>query len=157
MQRANIEQVRTAYNRLAPRLDHIARDFFDRAFEADPSLRALTPHGIDRPAQQLTASMALVWKNLDRLAALETPLMELGRRNAEAGIKPAHYPMFRDCLLAALESAGDESWPDRLREAWNDVLNGIGALMLKGAARAALEAAEHLSGESRPWDPTRPR
>ncbi|MCC6676114.1 MAG: hypothetical protein IT436_03120 [Phycisphaerales bacterium] len=157
MHRANIEQVRGAYSRLAPRLDHIAQDFFEKAFAADPSLRPLFPPTLARPVQQLTASIALVWKNLDRLAALEAPLMELGRRNAELGIKPGHYPVFRDALLASLEDGAGEPWPDRLRDAWSDVLNGIGAIMLKGAARAALEAAEHLSGESRPWDSPRPR
>lgn len=156
MNRANIEQVRGAYGVLAPRLDQIARAFFDRALAADPSLAAIIPQPHARAVQQFTASIALVWKNLDRLAALEAPLMELGRRNAELGVKPAHYPVFRDALLGALEQHAGEAWPDRMRDAWSEVLSGIGSIMLTGAARAALEAAQHLSSESRPWDHSRP-
>lgn len=155
MQRGNIELVRGAYGRLAPALDRIAREFLELSLAADPSLRPLFPESLSRPAQQVIASFALVWKNLDRLAVLEEPLMELGRRNAELGIKPAHYPVFRDALLTAIQHASGDAWPDRARDAWTEVINGIGAVMLKGAARAALRAAEHLSGESR-WDP-RPR
>lgn len=157
MHRANIERVRGAYAELSPHLDRVARAFMERAMAAEPGLRPAFGEPIDAHLPQLSASFALVWKNLDRLAALESPLMELGRRNAELGIKPGHYPVFRDALLAALEAQARQPWPDRLREAWTDVLNGIGAIMLKGAARAALEAAEHLSGELRPWDASRPR
>lgn len=150
MHRSSLEQVVACYPKLATKLDSIARLFFDNLFEADASMRAMFPDDMSRARQQLTASLALVWKNLDRLAALEPPLMELGRRHAELGVKPAHYPIFRDAMLKAVESASAEPWPAKLREAWTEVLSGVGAIMLKGAARAALDAAQHLSSESRP-------
>lgn len=156
MHRSSIEQVVSQYSKLAPRLDDIARAFFDNLFDLDPALRALFPEDLARARQQVTASVALVWKNLDRLVALEPPLMELGRRHAELGVKPAHYPIFRDAMLAALEQCAETPWPQKLRDAWNEALNGVGAIMLKGAARAALDAAQHLSSESRPSADSRP-
>lgn len=155
MKRASVEQVRACYPRLGPRLDQIARELFEQVFERDPALRKLLPADLTRVRQQLTASMALVWKNLDRMAALEAPLMELGRQLGEAGVTPGHYPVFRDAMATALEKAGEEAWPAPLRDAFGDALNSVGAVMLKGAARAALDAAQHLSGESRQWDSPR--
>lgn len=150
MHRSSIEQVLATYPKLAPKLDEVARGFFDRLFAADVSLRALFPEDLNRARQQLTASIALVWKNLNRLAVLEAPLMELGRRYADLGVTPGHYPVFRDAMLSAIESAAEAPWPEKVREAWIEALNGVGAIMLKGAARAALDAAQHLSSESRP-------
>jgi hemoglobin-like flavoprotein len=154
MHRSSVEQVLATYPKLAPKLDEVARAFFDRLFEADAALRSLFPDDLARARQQLTASIALVWKNLDRLALLEAPLMELGRRYSDMGVTPGHYPVFRDAMLGAVEAAALEStdapWPEKVREAWIEALNGVGAIMLKGAARAALDAAQHLSSESRP-------
>jgi hemoglobin-like flavoprotein len=141
-----IARVATSYGALSGRLDELVDVFYRRLFETYPGVRPMFPVDMARQKGHLAASLALVCKNLSRLDLLEEPLMSLGASHVRYGARPEHYPIVRDTLLDALGEVAGASFTAELRRDWAAALNEVAAVLLRGAARAAEDAAAALPG-----------
>ena len=136
--------VRASFATLAPRLGEVVARFYDALFDADPALRAKFPADMRRQREHLAAAVAVIVRNLESLDGLEESLMDLGARHVAFGVVPEHYPVFRDAMLQALARVSGDGWNPLVEDAWRRTLERICAMMLKGAAAAAIRMAQTL-------------
>lgn len=139
-----IRRIQHHYLSMAPRMDEVAKVCYRILFEKHPELRPLFPADTDRLAGHFAAAIALICRNLDRLAFLEGPLMALGAQHVEYGARPEHYPRVCEVIIQALEEVSAEAFTPRLRADWSELLDRVSGAMLRGAAGAGLGVSRGL-------------
>lgn len=149
MKPASVTRIRRSYEAIAPRVQNVVDRFYAGLFAAHPPIRSLFPEDMSRQRQHLAASLAIVWRNFDNLEALEIPLKQLGSQHAGYGVRPEHYPVVRDQLLRAMAEELGPDWTPQMERDWFEALNRVAAIMLQGAAEAALDAARRLAEAAR--------
>src|SRR5690349_9153094 len=105
-------RIRESFRLLAPQLDQVTRDVYDRIFAARPETRSLFRIDMQTQRQHLGAAFGLIVRNLTMLDALAGSFQQLGADHARAGVRPEHYPLVRDAMIGAIERALRE------RNAW---------------------------------------
>jgi hemoglobin-like flavoprotein len=148
MNESSIARIRDSFDAFAPRLDSVVGLFYERLFERLPSVRAIFPADMTRQRGHLAAALAVVARNADRLDMLEAPLMALGAQHLDFGTRPEQYPAMRDALVDSIGVGLGEAWTPQLQADWTAALNTVITFMLKGHARAVLDVANGLTGES---------
>jgi nitric oxide dioxygenase len=141
MNHDQIDHIRDSFRTLAPRGPELFADFVQRLCVAAPTLRAVFPSAPADHAQEFLAPCGLVIKNLHRLNAIEYLLLDIGAKNQRRGVLPQHYGVARDALLATLAEALGEEWTGVLADEWEDAINFVTSLMIRGAGRARSKAA----------------
>jgi nitric oxide dioxygenase len=145
MTNEQIALVKSSYRQLSSRLNGVAHAFYERLFAESPDLRTLFPVDLARQESHFEAALALIFRNLDDLGAIEEPLMGLGADHIRYGARPAHYWVVRRALLEALQSQADPPWTNETARAWWQAVTAILQSMLRGAAVATAIAAERLA------------
>ena len=148
MHRPSVQRLKASYLVLAPKLAELVGHFYDELFRIHPEVRPMFRRDLARTREEFAAALALLGRNIDRLDILEETLMDLGAAHAAYGVRPSHYPLVRDVLVATLREFAGPAWSTELERDWADAVNRVSATMLKGAARAAMDAAHDL--ETRP-------
>ena len=144
MHRPSFQRLKASYLSLAPRLSELVARFYDDLFRLHPEMRALFRRDLARTQAEFAAALALLGRNIDRLDILEETLMDLGAVHAGYGVRPGHYPLVRDVLVGTVREFAGAGWSPELERDWTDAINRVSAIMLKGAARAAMDAALEL-------------
>ncbi len=139
--------VRETYAALAPRAGVLVDRFYARLFAARPEIRGLFQVNLAKQAQHLSAALALIVRNIDRLDMLEEPLRELGARHVAYGVLNDHYPDFREAMMGALRETAGPLWSAPAESAWGAALVAVTQAMLRGAAQVAFEAARAIAGD----------
>ena len=130
-----IARIRSSFDLLAPRGRELIDTFYAGLFATAPSVRALFPSDMNAQKGHLLAAVGLVVKHADNLGSLEGALMDMGERHVAYGASPAHYPVVRDTMIAALATTAGAAWNDQLAADWTAALNAVAGLMLRGAER----------------------
>lgn len=155
--------VRETFAALAPQGGVLAERFYARLFAARPEVRGLFHVDLAKQAQHLSAALALIVRNIDRLDILEQPLRELGARHVAYGVLNEHYAVFRDAMMGALKDTAGGLWTAPAESAWGAALDEVAQAMLRGAAQVAFEAARAIAGDQpgtrlfRVSEPEKPR
>jgi hemoglobin-like flavoprotein len=63
-------------------------------------------------------------------------LGDLGARHARYRVRPEHYPLVGETLLAALAELGGADFRPEMRRAWAEAYGVVSAVMLRPAAAA---------------------
>lgn len=138
MDPVEIEKVQTTWAQLIKRKDDVADLFYERLFEADPSLRRLFPENL---RDQKTKLMAMINVAVTKLPVIEQILPDvqaLGRRHAGYGVSEAHYPVAGRALLETFETIlGDEAFTPEVRMAWTKAYGALSGVMIQAAGEEA--------------------
>lgn len=134
---ANIRLVRDHYAAISGDLERLVEDFYRRLFERRPDIRALFPADLARQREHLATAISVIARNIDHLAMLEGPLMEMGARHVAYGARPEHYSLLRELLLESMAGVRPEHWNPEVRSAWHDAINAVSVAMLRGGVHAA--------------------
>ena len=129
-----------SYELIAPRVDDIIADFYQRLFAHSPSLRAMFRNDMTVQRQHFAATLALLVRNLPLQDIFTEPLMDLGVYHLRIGAKPEQYPVVRDCLLASIGQCLGDKWNKQVETDWIDLMDHVIAAMLRGAMLHALQA-----------------
>ena len=132
----SLARIEKSFEHMSPRIDQMTRAFYDKLFSVRPDTRSLFRVDMDNQRQHLAAALALVIKNLQFLDVITEPLQQLGADHARVGVKPEHYPVVRDAMLAAIGGAVGDEWTPELAADWRDLLDLICRVMLEGASRS---------------------
>jgi hemoglobin-like flavoprotein len=144
-----VANIRASFAEISPRLDQVVDHFYAGLFLEHPGVRKIFPPDMTRQKEHVGAALAVLFRNIDSLEALEGPLLEMGARHVGYGATPDHYPAVRDALLAAIRVVSGPSWNEQLDRDWTEALNRICEMMLRGASAAALAVAQAMrSGNS---------
>jgi hemoglobin-like flavoprotein len=116
-------QIRETFAIIEPASDLVARLFYLKSVDLDPSLRTLfkSPTRVQR--RKFMAAMKVAVLSLDRLQSLQPLLKLLGTRQREEGVTPNHYEIFRRAWVWTLEQSLESRFSREANEAWSSLLN----------------------------------
>jgi hemoglobin-like flavoprotein len=115
--------IRDSFNRVEPAADLIARLFYLKSIDFDPSVRDVMKAPTRAQRKKFMAAMKLAVISLDRLGELEPIIKLLGVRQRQEGVKSRHYTAFRRAWLWTLEQSLEQRFTRDAGQAWTALLN----------------------------------
>jgi hemoglobin-like flavoprotein len=115
-------RIRETFAIIEPASDLVARLFYLKSIDLDPSLHSLfkSPSRVQR--RKFMAAMKVAVLSLDRLQSLLPILKLLGTRQREEGVKPSHYETFQRAWVWTLEQSLQSRFSREANEAWWSLL-----------------------------------
>jgi hemoglobin-like flavoprotein len=115
--------IRESFAIIEPASDLVARLFYMKSVDLDPSLGKLfkSPNRVQR--RKFMAAMKVAVLSLDRLQSLQPILKLLGTRQREEGVTPEHYETFQRAWVWTLAQALQTRFPREADEAWSSLLD----------------------------------
>jgi hemoglobin-like flavoprotein len=114
--------VRDSFTRIEPAADLVARLFYLKSVDLDPSIRDVLKAPSRAQRRKFMAAMKLAVISLDRLEQLQPMIRLLGIRQRQEGIKSRHYTTFRRAWVWTLEQSLEARFSREAREAWTALL-----------------------------------
>ncbi len=140
MNPTQIKLVQDSFSKVAPISEQAAVIFYDRLFEAAPTVRAMFPNDMAEQRKKLMATLAVVVNGLSNLEAILPAASALAKRHVNYGAKPEHYPVVGGALLWTLEKGLGEAWTPELAAAWTAAYGTLSGYMISeayGSSQAA--------------------
>src|ERR1700730_5908422 len=128
-----IKLVQDSFSKVAPISEQAAVIFYDRLFEAAPTVRAMFPNDMAEQRKKLMATLAVVVNGLGNLEAVLPAASALAKRHVGYGAKPEHYPVVGGALLWTLEKGLGEAWTPELAAAWTAAYGTLSGYMISEA------------------------
>jgi len=128
--------VRGGFDRIAPVAEDVGLAFYQKVFQADPSLRALFAEDLRPQIRHLMTALTMVIRSLDDLSPVIERIRMLGRRHASYGVKPQDFSTIGTALLATLEEGLGEDFTDAARQAWTLAYTTLADAMMAAMAGA---------------------
>lgn len=136
-----IELVQQSFAVVAPSADEVARLFYGRLFELDPSLRPMFPDELDEQGRKLMKMLAVAVNGLNRLDAIVPAVQALGRRHVGYGVTDDHYTTVATALLWTLENGLGAAFTLETREAWTAAYTVLATTMIDAAHEVPADSA----------------
>jgi nitric oxide dioxygenase len=125
--------VQQSFAKVAPISDAAAVMFYDRLFEAAPSVKALFPADMAEQRRKLMATLAIVVNGLGDLHSILPAASALATRHVSYGARPEHYPVVGAALLWTLEKGLGEAWTAEVEDAWTAAYATLSGFMISQA------------------------
>jgi hemoglobin-like flavoprotein len=117
--------------------DTFAEIFYGKLFSLDPSLRPLFARtSMKEQGRSLAAMLSVATRGLSHPDRIALAVHQLGRRHAGYGVQPAHYEIFREALIWALQKCFGEAFTPETRAAWLAAYAFFAAKMQEATATA---------------------
>jgi hemoglobin-like flavoprotein len=136
-----ISLVQTSFGHLAADADGVARAFYTRLFELDPSLRTMFAADLATQRARLMQMLALAVQGLRNVQALLPALHALGARHAGYGVQHRHYAVVGQALIETLRQGLGEAFTAEVEAAWGAVYAALSGAMLASVATVATAAS----------------
>jgi NAD(P)H-flavin reductase/hemoglobin-like flavoprotein len=117
--------------------------FYARLFLTYPQLRELFPASMSAQQDRLFAALGRIVTGIDDVASALSFAQQLGRDHRKFTVRPEHYPMVGEALLATLEVFLAEEWTPDLAADW--------ATAYRLVSEAMIDAAAVADSHSPPW------
>lgn len=137
MTKEEIELVTTSWARLSPVSDKLARLFYARLFELDPSLESLFPDDMSGQGKKLMMMINTAVIGLDCLGEMVPAIEAIGERHVGYGVIDDHYDTVGEALIWALGAGLGNSFTDEVKNAWVKVYTILADTMKRAAAKVA--------------------
>lgn len=115
--------IRESFARIEPASDLVARLFYLKSIDLDPSLREVFKAPSREQRRKFMGALKIAIISLDRLQALQPILKLLCTRQRLDGIKPNHYATFRRAWVWTMEQSLDARFTHDAKAAWTSLLN----------------------------------
>lgn len=135
-----VREVRRTFDLIADQGTAPVELFYERLFERAPRLRPLFHDDPARQSRKFLQSLRVV------VSALHTPmkhvavLQGLGERHEGYGVKPEHYRLVGETLLAVFGERLGEDFSPEARQAWERAFELMATIMTGGTAERAAAA-----------------
>jgi methyl-accepting chemotaxis protein len=130
----DVEMLEESFDLVAPQGDELIRTFYDRLFEAAPSVRPLFADvDMERQRQALLNMLLVLRESLRDLDDIVPDLEDLGARHVAYGAEPAHYPVVGEVLIGAMAEIAGDAWKPEYTAAWQEAYGVVQNVMLSGA------------------------
>ncbi|GAA2905231.1 hypothetical protein GCM10010517_71400 [Streptosporangium fragile] len=124
-------------DRLRPRMEEVADDFYARLFARHPELRPLFSADIALQRRKFADELELIVRAIPDFGSFVERARHLGARHAAHGVRVASYAQVRAVLFEAIGQALGDDWTEETEAAWGSAYTLITETMLLGAARPA--------------------
>ncbi len=132
-----IDLVRSSFSSVAPSADVVARRFYGRMFELDPSLRSMFKIDMEVQGNKVIAMIGTAVSLLEQPGQLVPILQSLGRRHAGYGVKDEHYQIVGAALIWALKQELRTAFTQDVEDAWVEVYSLLSETMRAAAVPLA--------------------
>lgn len=112
-----------------------AEVFYAHLFALMPETRDLFVADMTRQGDKLLATLTTVILHIDRLAAIESQIEELGLRHVAYGVRPEHYGPTGDALRAMFADILGSGYSDNHDAAWAKAYDAVSAIMISAIER----------------------
>lgn len=136
-----IKLVQDSFYKIKPFAMEAADLLYGRLFSVAPQVRPLFRGDTSEQKRMLVAVLGTAVAGLGRLDKLKPTLWELGRRHVTYGIEPAHYRLFGDALVWALEKRLGNDFTPAIKQAWVDAYAELADAMINVADEATSRPA----------------
>jgi hemoglobin-like flavoprotein len=134
----DVETLEESFDLVAPQGDELMRTFYDKLFEAAPSVRPLFANvDMERQRQALLNMLLVLRESLRDLEDIVPDLEELGARHVAYGAQPEHYPVVGEVLIGAMAQVAGDAWKTEYTSAWQEAYQVVQDVMVAGAAARA--------------------
>ncbi len=117
--------------------------FYQRLFTHCPDLKPvfdMANHESGRQPVALAAAVLAYAQHIDNPLVLEPALTRIGHKHTSLNIRPEHYPIVGEQLLASIREVLGEAATPRLLDAWAAAYGQLASLMIR--IEATLYAAK---------------
>jgi NAD(P)H-flavin reductase/hemoglobin-like flavoprotein len=114
--------------------------FYARLFLAYPQLREMFPVSMAAQQDRLVGALGRIVSSVNDTGAIVPFIQQLGRDHRKFAVRPEHYPMVGEALLATLEYFLGDEWTPELAADWTAAYTLVAETMIDVAAQA-----EHLT------------
>ena len=131
----DVEMLEESFDLVAPQSDELMRVFYDKLFEAAPSVQPLFANvDMDRQRAALLNMLLVLRESLRDLDDIVPDLEELGARHVDYGAQPEHYPVVGEVLIGSMAQVAGDAWKPEYTAAWEEAFPVVQEVMLSGAA-----------------------
>ena len=134
-----IALLRSSFGRVFAARRSLGRVFYDKLFEAAPSLRPLFAEDISRQQERFDDMIGLVVKEANRPDALREVLVQLGRRHRGYGAASAHLATVGAVLVNALRDATPGGLSDGETAAWVSAWALVSGVVAEGLGEGSAQ------------------
>lgn len=128
-----VELVEESFRKVVIHGNEFIASFYKRLFAMYPEVIPLFVNvNMARQRDKLLASLVMIVRNLREPEILIPYLKELGRHHVEYRVRPEHFPMVREALLATFEEFIGIEWTFEHRNAWAEAYDETARIMLEG-------------------------
>lgn len=127
----------------------ITTRFYQLMFGNHPELLNIFNHANQREGRQQTALANTVYAaaaNIDNLGAIIPVVKQIGEKHRALGVKPEHYPIVGENLLAAIKDVLGDAATDEIIDAWAKAYQVIADAFIGVEKEMYKEAAEQPGG-----------
>lgn len=99
----------------------ITQRMYERMFAHHPEVKSMFDQAAQQSGEQpkrLAAAIIAYAENVDKLQNLNGPVLRMAQRHVETHVKPEHYPIVAENLLAAIKDVLGEAATDEILDAW---------------------------------------
>ncbi|MGI9280566.1 MAG: NO-inducible flavohemoprotein [Endozoicomonas sp.] len=139
---------------LAEHGEAITRYFYQRMFSNHPELLNIFNTTNQKTGRQQAALAAAVYgyaAHIDNLGALSETVQRIAHKHASFNIKPEHYPIVGENLLAAVAHILGDAATDDILEAWGEAYQFLANIFIEVEEGIYKESESHKGG----WRGTR--
>lgn len=149
LSKQTIEIIRSTVPVLEIHGTEITTRFYARLFENTPELLNVFNHSNQQEGRQQTALANAVYAaavHIDRLNDIMPTVKQIAQKHRGIGVKPEHYPIVGENLLAAMsEVLGDAATPEIL-QAWSEAYGEIAGAFISVEQQMYEEVANKPGG-----------
>ena len=131
-----IRRLEDSFGQLSADGTAFADRFYSRLFQKHPGLRGMFPSDMAAQKRKLMDSLRMVIEGLRAPTLVRARLEELGRGHVKYGVKPEHYPLVCEMIVATLAEQPGGNWTAELLQDWSNAMRLISEIMLDGAKTA---------------------
>ena len=148
--------VRESYASLGDGAPAMAKEFYRRLFDADPSAQELFGHGPEIMAEKFAAELRAIVELAASFNELAPHVRDLALRHVRYGVQTRHYHSVGDALIGALGVHLGPAWDAELEAAWRRAYSLVSEMMMDAAAGATATArpSRQSPGRADPGEPT---
>ncbi|MBD1382255.1 NO-inducible flavohemoprotein [Metabacillus arenae] len=144
-----IDIVKSTAPILAERGVEITSVFYKRLFEKHPELLNIFNHANQKKGRQQAALANTVYaaaEHIDRLEVILPAVKQIAYKHRSLGVKPEHYPIVGENLLAAIKEVLGHAATDDIIQAWGEAYGVIAQAFIDIEKEMYLEAKEQTGG-----------
>lgn len=126
--------LQTTFEKIRPITDTVAKSFYDKLFELDPSVKSLFKGDMKKQGRMLMSAINMVVNGLNRPEETIPAIQELGKRHVTYGVKNEHYDTVGEALLSTLEQYLGDDFTSEVNQTWTEAYTLIAQTMKEAAA-----------------------
>lgn len=129
----HVRLVRQSWRLLESKQSMVAKLFYTRMFQLEPSLEKLfRATDMEQQRKKFSDTITVAVKGLDHFEVLVPAIGQLGQRHTGYGVREEHYGIVKMALLESLGTHLGESFAGETEEAWSITYDVLAEIMKRG-------------------------